>query len=123
MSIPELSINPLAQRLSFFFESINFREFVALLAPFSPKASEEDKLRLMFNVLDVDGDGLLCAEDLETMLRYLAGSTLDAQQVHDLIAKTFLQVGASEGGITFAQYCAALQGKWGDLTISVPVDN
>ena len=71
LSIPELSINPLAKRLAYLFESINFREFLGLLAPFSPAASRDDKLRFMFNVYDVDGGwmqglrgavgGLVCA--------------------------------------------------------------
>ena len=55
MSIPELSINPLAKRLAYLFESINFREFLGLLAPLSAAASRDDKLRCMFAVYDVDG--------------------------------------------------------------------
>ena len=55
LSIPELSINPLAKRLAFFFESINFKEFLGLLSAFSAKASRDEKLRFMFNVFDVDG--------------------------------------------------------------------
>lgn len=55
LSIPELSINPLAQRLSFFVESINFKEFVTFLSGFSAKAGREEKLKVMFDVYDVDG--------------------------------------------------------------------
>ncbi len=39
------------------FESVNFKEFVRLLAPFSARASREAKLDAMFTVWDVDGDG------------------------------------------------------------------
>jgi serine/threonine-protein phosphatase 2B regulatory subunit len=56
LSIPELSINPLAKRLAYFFESINFKEFVAMLAPYSTSASQDDKLLHMFQVHDVDGE-------------------------------------------------------------------
>ncbi len=55
LSIPELSINPLAKRLAFFFESIYFKEFLGLLSAFSSKASRDEKLRFMFNVFDIDG--------------------------------------------------------------------
>lgn len=55
LTIPELSINPLAQRLSFLVESINFKDFVVFLSRFSSKASQEEKLRGMFDVYDVDG--------------------------------------------------------------------
>jgi len=57
MAIPELSINPLAQRLVRLFESANFTQFVRLLAPFSSAAPREAKLGFLFSLLDVDGDG------------------------------------------------------------------
>ena len=63
LSIPELSINPLAKRLAYVYDNINFKEFVGMLAPYSAKASRDDKLRAMFQVYDVDGArvGLRCA--------------------------------------------------------------
>lgn len=39
------------------FESVNFKEFVKLLSAFSERASNDDRLNLMFSVYDVDGDG------------------------------------------------------------------
>ena len=47
-----------------------------LLSAFSIRASIEDKVHLIFNVYDSDGDGLVSADDLELMLRQLAGSSL-----------------------------------------------
>lgn len=47
-----------------------------LLSAFSIRASFEDKAHLIFNVYDSDGDGLVSADDLELMLRQLAGSSL-----------------------------------------------
>jgi serine/threonine-protein phosphatase 2B regulatory subunit len=57
LGIPELSINPILSRLGRLFESVNFKEFVKLLAPFSARASRDDKLEAMFLIYDVDGDG------------------------------------------------------------------
>jgi Ca2+-binding EF-hand superfamily protein len=57
LAIPELSINPLAQRLVRLFEAVNYKEFVKLLAPFSPRAPRDEKVAAMFRVYDVDGDG------------------------------------------------------------------
>jgi serine/threonine-protein phosphatase 2B regulatory subunit len=57
LSIPELSINPVAQRLVRCCECPNFTTFVKMVAPFSPRASRDDKLAFMFTVYDVDGDG------------------------------------------------------------------
>ena len=99
MNIPELSINPLAHRLERVFESVNFKvmevavapsicllvckpvvvhlqEFVYLLSAFSSRAALDDKIHLIFTVYDSDGDGLVSADDMELMLRQLAGSTL-----------------------------------------------
>ena len=98
MSIPELSINPLARRLERMFETVNFKaglcslllvaalknsltcapeqDFVGLLAAFSKRASREMKLHLIFTVYDMDGDGVVSAEDLSFMLRQLAGRSL-----------------------------------------------
>ena len=99
MNIPELSINPLAHRLERVFESVNFKvmnvaptpymcllvcklvlvqlqEFVYLLSAFSSRAAVDDKIHLIFTVYDSDGDGLVSADDMELMLRQLAGSTL-----------------------------------------------
>ena len=41
-SIPELSINPLNKRVAYFYDGINFKEFVRILAPYSPKASPNE---------------------------------------------------------------------------------
>jgi len=41
------------------FESVNFLEFVKLLAPFTSRVSVDDKLNFLFTVFDVDGDGAL----------------------------------------------------------------
>ena len=111
MNIPELSINPLARRLERLFDSINFKvrarshdllslrrplpryrfqryhgvqEFVGLLAAFSPKAGRAEKLQFLFTVHDIDGDGMLSSEDLQLMLRQLAGTSL--RSVHVAIA-------------------------------------
>ncbi len=52
------------------------QDFVLLLSAFSTRAAVEDKVHLMFAVYDSDGDGLVSADDMELMLRQLAGSTL-----------------------------------------------
>lgn len=123
LSIPELSINPLAKRLSFLFESINFREFLGLLAPFSRAASRDDKLRCMFSVYDVDGDGAISEEDMEIVLRQLAGSSLSDAELKSIIAKVMRSGAASERGLTFPEYRAALEGLEVDLHVDTPVED
>ena len=52
------------------------QEFVGFLSTFSRRATREDQLRFLFVVHDMDGDGVLTRDDLELMLRQLAGSSL-----------------------------------------------
>eukprot|EP00803_Ostreobium_quekettii_P008974 evm.model.scf_437EXC.11 EVM.evm.TU.scf_437EXC.11 scf_437EXC:66948-68756(-) len=59
MNIPELSINPLCQRIIRFYEGVNFMEFCRMLAPFSERATHEMKVAAILEVFDVDGDGEL----------------------------------------------------------------
>lgn len=76
LSVPELAINPLAQRLVQLFENCNFKDFVRLLSAFSSKSSAEEQLRFVFDLYDVDGDGGVSRADLLTIMRNRAGSAL-----------------------------------------------
>lgn len=42
----------------------------------------DDKIHLIFTVYDSDGDGLVSPDDMELMLRQLAGSTLRSVCFH-----------------------------------------
>ena len=54
----------------------DMQEFVHALRATSKRASREDRLRLIFAIFDVDNDGIVSAEDLELMVRQLAGTAL-----------------------------------------------
>lgn len=58
------------------FAAYNLQEFVHALKATSKRASREDRLRLIFAIFDVDNDGVVSAEDLELMVRQLAGRSL-----------------------------------------------
>lgn len=68
LSIPELSINPIAQRLVRLFHCVNFKEFVKLLSSFSDRATRDQKIESIFYVYDVDGDGE-CMHEVEVPVR------------------------------------------------------
>ena len=82
--MPELAINPLAQRILQMFENVNFKDFCLMLSNFSERATAEDRIRFLFNVYDVDGDGYISRSDLLTMLRNRAGSQLPCAPSCDL---------------------------------------
>jgi serine/threonine-protein phosphatase 2B regulatory subunit len=49
---------------------------VKILAPFSNRATKEDRIAFIFRIYDVDGDGIVSPDDLELMVRMLAGKSL-----------------------------------------------
>lgn len=49
---------------------ISFREFVDMLVIFL-KGSAEEKMKLMFDMYDINGTGRLKREDFSNMLRYI----------------------------------------------------
>eukprot|EP00903_Cladosiphon_okamuranus_P006295 g6173.t1 len=74
LEIPSVANNPLQERLlvCFGFDSmanLKFREFVEILSIFNnPSAQRDQKLRMAFTLVDIDGDGLVSKNDL---IRYL----------------------------------------------------
>lgn len=73
MMIPELAMNPLAERIAALFEDANFRQFVELLSVFGANADPALKRGFLFRVYDIDGDGFVSKEDLKAVMRMLLG--------------------------------------------------
>jgi len=118
-NIPELSINPLARRLERLFESVNFKEFVAFLSAFSSRASTDDKLQFLFTVYDIDGDGYVGANDMELMLRHLAGASLGDTYITQIVRKALEEASSGEP-LTLADFKAVLGSC--NLQVEVPTD-
>ncbi|XP_028396089.1 calcineurin B homologous protein 1-like [Dendronephthya gigantea] len=101
--IPELAINPLNERIidSFYFncnendeqEECNFREFMKTLAHFrqfskkghNPLNTEEEKLKFIFSIYDIDKDGIITQADLLKILEMMVGVNIGREQL-ELIA-------------------------------------
>jgi calcineurin B family protein 1 len=77
LRVPDVAMNPMVHNvLSFFLEdkpSINFKDFVQALGQFNTTRSRDDKLRLVFNAFDSDGDGMLNHSELVDILKSLVG--------------------------------------------------
>ena len=110
LNLPEFVLNPLQERLLDIFPNnegrINFRLFCRGLAVFHPDATPSAKLHclqtplthtctqnmhaghplpantVLFQLYDVDGDGLVSVGDVETLLRSAAGESLTEEEVH-----------------------------------------
>jgi len=98
LNIPELAINPLAPRIVQLFVNVNFKEFCRLLSFLSNKSMDEEKVKFMFKVYDVDADGIVSRNDLEIILRQLVGSTLSEDKIDGLVQKAMNEIIEIERG-------------------------
>ena len=92
--IPELSMSPLAQRVIALFtaadgtDAITFLRFVQTLNKLHPNGHDEERLDVIFEVLDVDGDGIISRDDLLQILTMLVGDHLEPDVVSSIVAET-----------------------------------
>lgn len=128
MRIPELAINPLAERIvdSFFVsrgdggeeKGINFREFVAVLARFRklegskahhPLNKREDKLRYAFKMYDIDNTGLISRENLCDILEFMVGTHKSRDQLVAIADRIMLEADQDKDQhINFQEFEAAM---------------
>jgi len=153
LQMPELRDNPIVQRVVQVFDAdhngeldfaefvkvfdadhngeLDFAEFVKGLAMFTMKNVErERKLRFLFDIYDIDGDGLICNSELYKVLKMMVGSNLKEDQLQQIVDKTILQLDKdSDGMINYQEFCDIVGQGVGEkdeedvttaLTIDVP---
>ncbi len=84
------------------------QDFVGLLSAFSTRSIHEDKLRFIFAVYDVDGDGVISRDDMELMLRQLAGTGPSEEDLSQIVSRTFQDAGAGPSGMKFEHFARVL---------------
>lgn len=92
-----------------------------MLAPYSSKATRDDKLRHLFAIWDVDGDGIVSKEDMELIVRQAGGSSLTDSEVTAIVARVFEKAGAGERGLDLPEFKAALERAPVGLHVEIPV--
>eukprot|EP00483_Globobulimina_turgida_P003408 UN03414 len=90
--IPELSLNPLCNRVIELFDAsstnqINFRDFVRTLWIFSAKAPKQLKLRFAFEIFDVDNDGKISESDLYYVMTIMVGKQYPTQKLSQIVSQ------------------------------------
>jgi len=101
------------------------------LAMFTMKNVErERKLRFLFDIYDIDGDGLICNNELYQVLKMMVGSNLKEDQLQQIVDKTILALDKdSDGMINYQEFCDIVGRDVGEkdeedvttaLTIDVP---
>ncbi|KAJ3267378.1 Calcineurin subunit B type 2 [Chytriomyces hyalinus] len=127
IAIPEFAMNPLALRMIAVFDSeergeINFRQFVGWLSVFAKGAGRDQKLAFAFRVYDVDSDGLISFDDLQTILKLMVGKNLPQNEVDQLVRQTILDADTidRDGSISFDEFKRAVFSA--DLEQSFSID-
>ena len=113
--VPELSMNPLCDRIIALFdpgqsEQVTFDAFVQTVNLFSPHAPLRERMKAVFQVYDVDGDGLITAADVHAVLRMLVGDNLDAATLHAIVEQCMHECGQPADGAITVEQCERLIG-------------
>ncbi|XP_074556725.1 uncharacterized protein LOC141812610 [Curcuma longa] len=123
LSIPEFSLNPLSQRLLRMVDGLNFKDFVAFLSAFSPQATPQQKIELIFKVYDVDGKGRVTFKDLLEVLRDLTGSFMSEEQREKVLGQVLEEAGYSrESSLYLEDFMKVLSKAGLKMEVEVPVD-
>ncbi|KAJ7955670.1 calcineurin subunit B-like [Quillaja saponaria] len=91
LSVPEFAVNPLSQRLLRMLDGLNFKEFVAFLSAFSPRATLQHKVEFIFKVYDTDCNGKVTFSEMLSVLRDLTGQFISEQQ-REILGNTGLKM-------------------------------
>merc|ERR1712154_450725 len=111
---------------------VNFSEFVSGLAMFTTKnVDKEKKLKFLFNIYDLDRDGMISNSELFQVLKMMVGTNLTESQLQQIVDKTVLQLDKDQDGmISYEEFCGIIAKGQNDsdahddvttaLTIEVP---
>jgi len=112
LTMPELKENPIVQRVVQVFDAdksgdLDFKEFVKGLAMFTvTNVDREKRLRFLFNIYDMDNDGLISNGELFTVLQMMVGKNLKEVQLQQIVDKTILALDKDQDGmINYQEFC------------------
>ena len=109
-TLPDVDKNPLGDRIWRLLAKqgesyIDFTTFVKALSTFNDKDNEEDKIKFLFQIYDIDGDGFITKEELFVILKSLVGSSLNTSQLEQISEKTISDVDKTgEGKMGFEDF-------------------
>eukprot|EP01119_Soliformovum_irregulare_P025081 TRINITY_DN917_c0_g1_i1.p1 TRINITY_DN917_c0_g1~~TRINITY_DN917_c0_g1_i1.p1 ORF type:complete len:192 (+),score=36.20 TRINITY_DN917_c0_g1_i1:423-998(+) len=110
LTIPELAANPLLERVVSNFDKnkdneIQFTELVTGLSTFLTKGNQEEKLRFIFDLYDIDADGFISNGELFHVLKMMVGNNLNEVQLQQIVDKTIIEADEDKDGkISFQEF-------------------
>ncbi|CAF0920304.1 unnamed protein product [Adineta steineri] len=114
MQIPELTSNPLVERVIDIFDSdgngeVDFTEFIRGMNSFASKGDTQHKLRFAFNIYDIDKDGYITNAELFQVLKMMVGNNLLDDQLQQVVDKTIIYSDKDgDQRISFNEFCDAI---------------
>jgi len=127
LTIPELAVNPLLERIISIFDTnhngeIEFSEFISGLSTFTQKDKKEAKLRFVFQIYDVDCDGYISNGELFQVLKIMVGNNLNDIQLQQIVDKTILEADKDKDGrVSFDEF-VGLIGNTDDIETKLTVN-
>jgi calcium and integrin-binding protein 1 len=111
-SLPELRVNPFADRICQVFSSthdgkISFEDFLDMMSVFSDAAPSTVKMEYAFRIYDFDGDDLLNASDLAEIVNRLVSPNkpLSSQESKHLVRHLLEETDLDEDqALSFAEF-------------------
>ncbi|KAM6579756.1 uncharacterized protein LOC115694855 isoform X1 [Cannabis sativa] len=123
LSIPEVAVNPLSQRLMGILNGLNFKEFVAFLSAFSPRATQQQKIEFIFRVYDSDCNGKVTFSDILDILRDLTGQFISEQQREQVLTRVLEESGyAKDSTLGISDFTKVLGNTGIKMDVEVPID-
>ncbi|KAK7347622.1 hypothetical protein VNO80_22158 [Phaseolus coccineus] len=123
LSIPEFAVNPLSQSLLRMLDGLNFKEFVAFLSAFSPRATLQHKIQFIFKVYDTDCNGKVTFHDMLRALRDLSGSFISEQQREEVLTQVLEEAGyAKDSSLVLSDFVKILGNSGLKMEVEIPVD-
>ncbi|XP_020231315.1 calcineurin subunit B [Cajanus cajan] len=123
LSIPEFAVNPLSQSLLRMLDGLNFKEFVAFLSAFSPRATVHHKIEFIFKVYDTDCNGKVSFHDMLRALRDLTGPFMSEQQREEVLTRVLEEAGYTKDSLLVLSDFMKILGNSGlKMEVEVPVD-
>ncbi|XP_059454683.1 uncharacterized protein LOC132184927 [Corylus avellana] len=123
LSVPEFAVNPLSQRLLRMLDGLNFKEFVAFLSAFSPRATLQQKIEFIFKVYDSHGNGRVAMNDMLEVLRDLTGQYISEQQREQVLNQVLEEAGYTKDSLLVLSDFMKVLGNSGlKMEVEVPVD-
>ncbi|XP_027331880.1 calcineurin subunit B-like [Abrus precatorius] len=123
LSIPEFAVNPLSQSLLRMLDGLNFKEFVAFLSAFSPRATIHHKIEFIFKVYDSDCNGKVTFHDMLRALRDMTGPFMSEQQREEVLTQVLEEAGYTKDSLLVLSDFMKILGNSGlKMEAEVPVD-